>query len=163
MPFTFNSRTVRIPTSCAVLLLAALALVGCNNQRTSDSVSASAPSATAEGIAIRVERITRYEGGIELLLAIDNRSTVPASFPRMQTTFPTLQVTDGGIPVSATRIERGVRTAFATPYVVAAGSRGRLIVQFNHPESQGDRPLTFHARAAPDLVWKIELPASVAH
>ena len=140
------------------LLLSVLATAGCNGSRTSTFAPEAAPSSSVERITIRIERITRYEGGIDLHLAIDNRSTTPVRFPRMQSSFPTLRVTAGGSSVPATRIERGARMPFAEPYTVAAGTVGRLAVQF----TRSDAPAVFLAQArhgAGSLAWAIELPA----
>ncbi len=165
MPFTIPHHTVRASSWCVGLLLATtLVATGCNASRTSTFAPDAAPSAVAEGVTVRIERATLYDGGIELSLAIDNRSATPIRFPRMQTSFPTLQLTDGGVPVSATRIERGARVPFAAPYAVAAGSLGRLIVQFNRAEPQGERTLTLRVQAqqgAARLAWDIALPPEV--
>ena len=144
------------------LLLSVLATTGCNGSRTSTFAPEAARSSSVEGITIRIERITRYEGGIDLLLAIDNRSTEPVRFPRMQASFPTLQVAAGGSSIPATRIERGARIPFAEPYAVAAGTVGRLVVQFVQPDAPPDAPVAFLAQArhgAGSLAWAIELPA----
>ena len=132
--------------------LVALLLASCGSARSSTVTPESAPSATSAEVTIQVQEIRRYDSGVEMRLSIANHSANAIRFPRMQTTFTSLQIIGSEAHIYASRIEQ-TRVPFGVPYTVGSGSENILTVQFNRRGLDASKPLTLQVQAQQAGSW----------